>query len=60
VRAIELLTDLPWNTASPDDNHLKQQIRRVRKALTRLGLDDVIEARHGFGYRLTVEPLLGA
>ncbi|HVV84293.1 MAG TPA: FHA domain-containing protein [Kofleriaceae bacterium] len=60
VRSIELLTDLPWNTPSPDDNHLKQQIRRVRKALARLGLEDAIEARHGFGYRLTIEPLLGA
>jgi pSer/pThr/pTyr-binding forkhead associated (FHA) protein len=60
VRSIELLTALPWNTAYPDDNHLKQQVRRVRRALVRLGLIDVIEARHGFGYRLTIEPLLGA
>lgn len=33
--------------------------RAVRRALARLGLEDVIEARQGFGYRLTVEPPLG-
>jgi FHA domain/Transcriptional regulatory protein, C terminal len=59
VRSVELLTELPWNTPHPEDNHLKQQVRRVRRALARLGLDDVIEARHGFGYRLVIDALLG-
>jgi pSer/pThr/pTyr-binding forkhead associated (FHA) protein len=52
VRTIELLTVLPWDTAHPTDNHVKQLVRRVRRALARLGLDESIESRHGFGYRL--------
>ena len=27
----------------------------LRRALARLGLEDVLEARHGFGYRLTID-----
>lgn len=59
TRSIELIANLPWNTAHPDDNHLKQQVRRVRKALEdKLGLPDAIESRHGLGYRLRVVPIL--
>ncbi|HEY4058571.1 MAG TPA: winged helix-turn-helix domain-containing protein, partial [Kofleriaceae bacterium] len=59
VRSVELLANLPWNTSNPEDNHLKQQVRRLRKALEKLGLPDAIESRHGFGYRLRVEPIVG-
>jgi pSer/pThr/pTyr-binding forkhead associated (FHA) protein len=52
VRSIELITNLPWNTAHPEDNHVKQQIRRIRRAFEHIGLPDVIESKHGFGYRL--------
>lgn len=52
VRTIELLTELPWDTAHPTDNHVKQLVRRVRRALARLGLEESVESRHGFGYRL--------
>jgi hypothetical protein len=55
VRTIELLTELPWDTAHPTDNHLKQLIRRVRRALGRLGIDEPIESRHGFGYRVQID-----
>lgn len=58
VRSIELIASLPWNTANPEDNHVKQQVRRVRRALERLGLPEAIESRHGFGYRLRIEPIL--
>lgn len=59
VRSIELITELPWNTARPEDNHVKQQVRRLRRALESIGLPEAIESRHGFGYRLRVEPILG-
>jgi pSer/pThr/pTyr-binding forkhead associated (FHA) protein len=59
VRSVELLANLPWNTSNPEDNHLKQQVRRLRKALEKLGLPEAIESRHGFGYRLRVEPIVG-
>jgi hypothetical protein len=58
VRTVDLLAGLPWDTAHPDDNHAKQMVRRVRRQLERLGLPDLIESRHGFGYRLTSAPLL--
>jgi hypothetical protein len=54
VRSIELITSLPWDTAHPEDNHVKQLVRRVRKALEKVGLGAAIESRHGFGYRLTI------
>lgn len=54
VRSSELLALLPWDTARADDNHLKQLIRRARRTLSRSGIPDIIEARHGFGYRLRI------
>jgi DNA-binding winged helix-turn-helix (wHTH) protein len=58
VRSIDLIANLPWNTAHPEDNHVKQQVRRVRRALDRLGLPNAIESRHGFGYRLKIAAVL--
>jgi hypothetical protein len=57
VRSVELMKTLPWETAHPDDNHVKQMVRRVRRALARVGLEDAIESRHGFGYRLVIPPI---
>jgi hypothetical protein len=54
VRSSELLAHLPWDTARAEENHLKQLIRRARRTLSRAGVIDIIEARHGFGYRLRV------
>lgn len=52
VRSSELLGTLSWDTMAPVDSHIKQLVRRVRRRLAQLGFDDMIEARHGFGYRL--------
>jgi pSer/pThr/pTyr-binding forkhead associated (FHA) protein len=57
VRSVELIAQLPWDTPHPEDNHVKQLVRRVRRALERAGLEDAIESRHGFGYRLLVQPV---
>jgi DNA-binding winged helix-turn-helix (wHTH) protein len=57
VRSIDLIANLPWNTRHPEDNHVKQQVRRVRRALERLGLPNAIESRQGFGYRLKIKPV---
>ncbi len=54
VRNVELIAALPWNTDHPEDNHVKQQVRRLRRALERLGVTEAIEARHGLGYRLRI------
>lgn len=60
VRSIDLIANLPWNTPHPEDNHVKQQVRRVRRALERLGLPNAIESRHGFGYRLRTPAIFDA
>lgn len=54
VRAIDLITELPWDTPYPNDNNVKQLVRRVRRSLEKLGLDNGIESRHGFGYRFVL------
>ncbi len=58
VRSSELLGSLPWDTPHPEDGHIKQLVRRVRRALEKLDLGEVIESRHGFGYRLMIEALI--
>jgi hypothetical protein len=55
ARSIDIIVALPWDTAHPEDNHVKQVVRRLRRALARLGLADAIEARHGLGYRLALD-----
>jgi pSer/pThr/pTyr-binding forkhead associated (FHA) protein len=54
VRAIDLITELPWDTPHPNDNNVKQLVRRVRRSLEKLGLGEALESRHGFGYRLVL------
>lgn len=56
VRSSELIARLPWDTAEPNENHVKQLVRRVRRALMKVALDDLIESRHRFGYRLRAIP----
>jgi len=53
-----LLAEIPWDTPHPEDNHVKQLVRRVRKVLAKAGFDDLIESRHRFGYRLRAVPRL--
>jgi hypothetical protein len=56
VRSSELIADLSWDTREPTDNHVKQLVRRVRRALIKSEIGDLIESRHRFGYRLRVIP----
>jgi pSer/pThr/pTyr-binding forkhead associated (FHA) protein len=58
VRSSELLGALSWDTRDPSENHLKQLVRRVRRAMIRAGIGDLLESRHRFGYRLRVIPEL--
>ena len=60
VRSSELLGAISWDTAHPSENHVKQLVRRVRRALTRAGIGNVIEARHRFGYRLRFIPAVAS
>jgi pSer/pThr/pTyr-binding forkhead associated (FHA) protein len=58
VRSSELIADLSWDTRDPTENHVKQLVRRVRRALVKAEIGDLIESRHRFGYRLRFVPLL--
>ena len=59
VRSSELIADLSWDTREPSENHVKQLVRRVRRALMKAEIGDLIESRHRFGYRLRAIPKLG-
>ena len=54
VRSVEMLDEIPWDTPYPDDNNVKQLVRRVRRVLEAAGVSKPIEARYGFGYRLSL------
>lgn len=56
VRSDELLEVLPWDTAVPVANNVKQLVRRVRAAMHTAEFGNVIESRHRFGYRLRFMP----
>lgn len=56
VRSSELIADLSWDTKEPSENHVKQLVRRVRRALVKCEIGDLIESRHRFGYRLRAIP----
>ncbi len=56
VRSSELIADLSWDTREPSENHVKQLVRRVRRALLKADMGDLIESRHRFGYRLRAIP----
>ncbi len=56
VRSSELIADLSWDTREPSENHVKQLVRRVRRALMKSEIGDLIESRHRFGYRLRAIP----
>jgi pSer/pThr/pTyr-binding forkhead associated (FHA) protein len=56
VRSSELIADLSWDTHEPSENHVKQLVRRVRRALMRAEIGDLIESKHRFGYRLRAIP----
>lgn len=53
----ELVTRLSLD-AEPSETNVRQLVKRVRRALLRAGIPDVIESRHGRGYRLRVTPHL--
>jgi pSer/pThr/pTyr-binding forkhead associated (FHA) protein len=56
VRSSELVGSLSWDTRAPDDNNVKQLVRRTRRQMIRAGLGDLIESRQRFGYRLRMIP----
>ena len=56
VRSSELVGALSWEAVIPDENNVKQVVRRTRRALIKGEIGDLIESRYRFGYRLRVLP----
>ncbi len=56
VRSSELIASLGWETPHPNEAHVKQLVRRTRRALEKAGMGDLIEARHRLGYRIRALP----
>jgi hypothetical protein len=50
------LLRLSLDVPEPGEDHVRQLVRRVRRALLKADIGDLIEARRGFGYRLRVIP----
>jgi hypothetical protein len=58
IASSELARHLSLEATRPDEDNIRQLVRRVRAACTRAGVRDLIESRYGLGYRLAVTPML--
>jgi hypothetical protein len=56
VHAAELARALSFDSPAARDEHVRQLVRRVRRALQKVGIPDVIECKYGVGYRLRFMP----
>lgn len=52
----ELAGMLSLDTREPGEDHVRQLVRRVRRACDKAGIGNLIESRYGYGYRLAVMP----
>lgn len=52
VSVPELLGKISLEVSLPRDAHVRQLIRRVRRAFIKVGLGELIESRYGLGYRI--------
>ena len=57
VAAADLMR-LSLDSRNPGFEHVRQLVRRVRRLFAKANLGDLVESRHGFGYRLAVIPVL--
>ncbi|HSN30705.1 MAG TPA: FHA domain-containing protein [Kofleriaceae bacterium] len=54
--AMPELMRLSLDVPDPGEDHVRQLVRRVRRALLKADIGDLIEAKRGIGYRLRVVP----
>ena len=54
--AMSELMRLSLDVPDPGDDHVRQLVHRVRRALLKADIGDLIEAKRGVGYRLRVVP----
>jgi len=56
VHASELVRLLSLDSAEPNEDHVRQLVRRLRRVLFKAGIEVVIESRYGAGYRFALRP----
>jgi hypothetical protein len=56
VSAKELAERLSLDSALPNEDHVRQLVRRLRRALAKAGVGNLVETRYGVGYRLRGTP----
>ena len=54
VHPTELIRSLSLESSVPNEDHVRQLVRRLRRVLFKAGLENVIESRYGAGYRLRI------
>jgi hypothetical protein len=52
VHPAELMRSLSLESAVPNEDHVRQLVRRLRRVLFKAGIQNVIESGYGSGYRL--------
>lgn len=56
VHLNELVARLSLDSSLPREDHIRQLVRRLRRALAKAGFESLIETRYGVGYRLRGTP----
>jgi len=52
----EIAGSLDFRSVGADSDNVRELVRRVRRKLSSVGLDDLIDSRQGIGYRLNGTP----
>lgn len=58
ISSEQLVSALSLDSLQPNDDNVRQLVRRVRRRLLEAGIGDIIESKYGLGYRLNVTPRL--
>ncbi|HLL22518.1 MAG TPA: FHA domain-containing protein [Kofleriaceae bacterium] len=57
VHPTELIRSLSLESSLPSEDHVRQLVRRLRRALFKAGIPNIIESRYGAGYRLRLRTM---
>jgi DNA-binding response OmpR family regulator len=58
ISSEQLVSVLSLDSLQPNDDNVRQLVRRVRRRLLEAGIGDIIESKYGLGYRLNITPRL--
>ena len=54
VTVPELVRTLSLDSTEPNEDHVRQLVRRLRRGLFKAGINGLIESKYGCGYRLSL------